>query len=264
MESDSCALDLCMMKWRDSMEFLLESHSIVEKSYRLSYSAKNPTSCFGYLVLQAHQWGHIINLSFLSLKNWERNAIVQPIVKSCALCDEGFLALQSFQTLDLAWKKPDILKRREECSWLILVNVRGNRNLHSGNDFQPLEIVASRVCSFPSLFSHFLSASFVNDKVNCFLYPQRAFIIILVKRQRTAVPLMSWESRCKKSWYHATNNHHLICTLYQLLMISELLRNDTELIKHASLQEKFNLFFHSIKQRELLFYGCTKVQIFIY
>ena len=58
-----CALDLCMMKWRDSMEFLLESHSIVEKSYRLSYSAKNPTSCSGYyLVLQAHQWGHIINL----------------------------------------------------------------------------------------------------------------------------------------------------------------------------------------------------------
>ena len=174
-----------MMKWRDSMEFLLESHSIVEKSYRLSYSAKNPTSCFGYLVLQAHQWGHIINLSFLSLKNWERNAIVQPIVKSCALCDEGFLALQSFQTLDLARKKPDILK--SAIDWY-LVMWEVNRNLHSGNDFQPLEIVASRVCSFPSLFSHFLSASFVNDKVNCFLYPQRAFIIILVKRQRTAVP----------------------------------------------------------------------------
>ena len=34
-------LDLCMMKWRDSMEFLLESHSTVEKSYRLVYSARN-------------------------------------------------------------------------------------------------------------------------------------------------------------------------------------------------------------------------------
>ena len=34
-------LDLCMMKWRDSMEFLLESHSTVEKSYRLVYGARN-------------------------------------------------------------------------------------------------------------------------------------------------------------------------------------------------------------------------------
>ena len=34
-------LDLCMMKWRDSMEFLLESHSTVEKSYRLVDGARN-------------------------------------------------------------------------------------------------------------------------------------------------------------------------------------------------------------------------------
>ena len=49
-------LDLCMMKWRDWMEFLLESHdteelreqkskgaskNTVEKSYRLAYGAKN-------------------------------------------------------------------------------------------------------------------------------------------------------------------------------------------------------------------------------
>ena len=34
-------LDLRMMKWRDWMEFLLESHSTVEKSYRLVYSARN-------------------------------------------------------------------------------------------------------------------------------------------------------------------------------------------------------------------------------
>ena len=34
-------LDLCMMKWRDWMEFLLESHSTVEKSYRLVDGARN-------------------------------------------------------------------------------------------------------------------------------------------------------------------------------------------------------------------------------
>ena len=34
-------LDLCMMKWRDSMEFLLESHSTAEKSYRLVYGVRN-------------------------------------------------------------------------------------------------------------------------------------------------------------------------------------------------------------------------------